>query len=139
MSERVYEFDRSEEEKLKKMLAYDPFTDPSVIPHSKGSNEGAPSSESNIAKLAEKDKYYDVIFARQEYSLREGASVGLAPDKVYLYLKAKDEFFPRAEEKLKANFSSFKRASQEVESKLVTFIKEEQERSNEGFGMLFGG
>ncbi|MGC8687294.1 MAG: hypothetical protein ACP5RM_01175 [Candidatus Micrarchaeia archaeon] len=135
MTERVYEFDKSEEEKLKKMLAYDPFTDPSAIPPSK---DGA-SAENGIAKLAEKDKYYDVIFARQEYSLREGASVGLATDKVFLYLKANDEFFPRAEEKLKANFQSFKRASPEAESKLVAFIKEEQERSNEGFGMLFGG
>ena len=38
------------------------------------------------------DKNLNVIFARQEYSLREGTSLGLDPNKCYLYLKANDEF-----------------------------------------------
>ncbi|MGC8669580.1 MAG: hypothetical protein ACP5TL_00290 [Candidatus Micrarchaeia archaeon] len=139
--ERVYTFAKADEEKLKSMLAYDPYTDPAVIPVAKKGDEQGRDQliKENLEKLAQKDKYYDVIFARQEYSLREGGSMGMDDSKIFLYLKASEEFLTKAEEKLKSNFESFKHASPEDEQKVIKFIKEEQERSDAGFGLIFGG
>ncbi|MEM0149645.1 MAG: hypothetical protein QXW10_01995 [Candidatus Micrarchaeaceae archaeon] len=139
--ERVYVFDKADEEKLKSMLAYDPYTDPSVIPPAKkGEDENREQAiKANMERLAQQDKFFDVIFARQEYSLREGGAIGMDDSKVYLYLNAGDEFIGKAEMRLKQNFKSFKRASAEDEQKIIKFIKDEQKRSDEGFGLIFGG
>ncbi|MGC8652193.1 MAG: hypothetical protein ACP5UH_03005 [Candidatus Micrarchaeia archaeon] len=139
--ERVYSFDKAEEEKLQHMLAYDPYTDPSVIPPAgKGEDpEREKAIKANLEKLMQSDKFFDVIFARQEYSLREGSSMGMDEGKVYLYIKAGEDFLAKAEEKLKQNFQSFKRVDEAEEQKVISFIKEEQDRSNAGFGLIFGG
>ncbi len=138
--ERVYIFDKGDEEKLKKLLSYDPYTDPSIIPPGRGDDpEREKAIKANMEKLANDDPLYDVIFARQEYSIRDGASLGLDENKIYLYIKANEDFIAKAELKLKKNFESFKRASLEEEQKVIAYIKDEQERSNAGFGMIFGG
>jgi hypothetical protein len=139
--EKVYIFDKADEDKLKKMLAYDPYTDPSIIPPAKKGEEADRDKviKENMEKLAQQDKFFNIIFARQEYDLREGGSIGMDAGKIYLYIKASDDFLSKAEARLKQNFDSFKIASTEESEKVISFIKEEQKRSDEGFGLLFGG
>ncbi len=121
----VYELDGSESSELKKLLEYDPYLDKSL-------------GEEALKKLHD-DKFANVIFSRQEYSLREGAALGLDEKKCYLYLKANGDFLKLADEKLKKNFKSAKRAPQEQEDRFVALIEDEQNRGNAGIGAIFGG
>ncbi|HUC39057.1 MAG TPA: hypothetical protein VL944_02915 [Candidatus Acidoferrum sp.] len=125
MTAAVYEIDAAESESLKKFLEYDPYLDKSL-------------GEEELKKL-NTDKEANVIFSRQEYSLRDGASLGLQRGKFYLYIKANDDFLKVADAKLKKSFKSAKRASREEEEKFISVIEEEQNRGNAGIGMIFGG
>ncbi len=125
MQERVYVADLSLAEPIKKFLAYDPYLD-----NSKSSEELAALKNDAVA---------NVIFARQEYQVRDGASFDLDRSKVYVYIKANEEFFTLAEKKLKDNVSSIERADEETERRVVTSINEEQRRAESGIGSIFGG
>ncbi len=153
MPARVYVCEKSEAEELKKALSYDPYLDPNLIPASVTPKDKKESdlSEEERKQIAEREevvaenlkKLHEslqgrIIFARQEYSLRDGASVGLNEGMVYLYLSAPDEFLNGAEERFKTEFKSVKRASKEEETKVIETIKEEEERANSGFGSIFG-
>jgi uncharacterized protein YaaR (DUF327 family) len=154
MSERVYSFDKSDMEKLSKALSYDPYLDKNLLPdmpkefEDKKYMEQHPEQKQQMEALQKRieeaknrlknDKNLNVIFARQEYSLREGASLGLEPEKCYLYLKANDEFLKGAEERLKAEYKSFAVADSETSQKVIKAIHDEEERANAGFGSIFG-
>ncbi|MCL4389489.1 MAG: hypothetical protein M1528_01250 [Candidatus Marsarchaeota archaeon] len=125
MSISVYEVDASEADALKKFLEYDPYLD-------KALNEEA-------LKNLRSDKLANVIFARQEYSLRDGESIGMPPGKSYLYIKAGDEFLKLAEEKLLKNFKTVKKAPKTAEQKFIAIIDDEESRGNAGIGSIFGG
>lgn len=152
MSIRVYECDKSEADALKKVLEYDPYLDPSRIPKSrydekelkKLSPEEQKAYEEDEAKRKEamkklsEDKFANVIFARQDYDLRDGGMFGLDSGKYYLYLSAPDDFLSLAEERFKNEFKSIKRAPKEVEEKVTAKIKEEKDKVNVGLGSIFG-
>lgn len=121
----VYECDASESGELKKFLEYDPYLDQSL-------------DEEALKKL-NGDKQANIIFSRQDYSLRDGASIGLVQGKSYLYLQANDDFLKEADKKLKNSFKGIKRASKEDEQKLINIIEEEHNRGNAGIGAIFGG
>ena len=121
----VFECDASEAEALKKALEYDPYLDKSL-------------DESALKKLTT-DKDANIIFARQEYELRDGGAFGLDSGKYYLYLKANDEFLKGAEEKLKKQFKTVKRAAPQEEGKVIKVIEEEENQVNAGVGSIFGG
>ncbi len=121
----VYEIDSSEVEAFKKFLEYDPYLDKSL-------------GEEELKKLND-DKLANVIFARQEYSLRDGRALGMPDGKYYLYIKANDDFLRLAGEKLLKNFKTVKRASKEAEEKFISIVNEEEERANAGVGSIFGG
>ncbi|MCL5262550.1 MAG: hypothetical protein M1390_01790 [Candidatus Marsarchaeota archaeon] len=125
MAERVYVCDEAEYPALKKALEYDPYLDKSL--------------DDEKLRALKGDKYANVIFSRQEYSLREGAALGLEKGKYYLYIKANEDFMKDAEERLAHEFKSVKRAPPEAEGKVIALINEEQSRANEGFGSIFGG
>ncbi len=125
MSERVYECDRNDYERLKKLLEYDPYLDKSI------------SSEQ--LETIRNDKYANIIFARQSYVLKDGSSLGMDAKKYYLYLKAGDEFFKDAEEKLKKEIASIKRSDSETEKKIIAIINEEENKGNYGIGLILGG
>lgn len=151
--ERVYECDQSEGKELKKILSYDPYLDPNLIPKSREMDEKqlAQMSEADkkayaeqeaktkeaIAKL-KSDKMLNVIFVRQDCDLREGKAIGISDDKLYLYVKAPDDFFPNAEERFKRDFKTVKRANPETEKKFISLKEEEESRANAGFGAIFG-
>jgi len=154
MSERVYSFDKSDMEKLSKALSYDPYLDKNLLPDMPKEFEDKKYMEQHLEQKQQmealqkrieeaknrlkNDKNLNVIFARQEYSLREGASLGLEPEKCYLYLKANDEFLKGAEERLKAEYKSFAVADSETSQKVIKAIHDEEERANAGFGSIFG-
>jgi hypothetical protein len=151
MPARVYECDKSEAETLKKVLEYDPYLDPKLVPASKSDKDLKMMSEEDQKKYKEEeekskeairklheDKYANVIFARQGYSLREGAALGLSSDKFYLYLDANEQFFGLAEERFKREFKTVKRAGQSEEKKVIETIKAEEDKAAVGFGSIFG-
>lgn len=125
MAERVYECDRVDHEKLKRLIEYDPYLDKSL-------------TSEQIEKIRN-DRYANIIFARQSYVLKDGSSLGMDPGKYYLYLKAGDEFFKDSEEKLKKEIPSIKRLDPESEKKVVDIINEEESKGNYGIGMIMGG
>ncbi|MGC8537584.1 MAG: hypothetical protein ACP5MZ_01190 [Candidatus Micrarchaeia archaeon] len=146
----VYECGRSEAEQLKKLLSYDPYLDPNVIPSAKEDKPAKEMTEEEKMAAAERDKkiqanlekakeeFGDLIFARQEYSIRDGAVLGLDSDKVYLYLKANEDFLSKADSILESKIHGLKRASKEVEEKVITIIKGEEDAASAGFGSIFG-
>jgi hypothetical protein len=148
---RVYECDRSEVEELKKTLAYDPYLDPNVVPPSPKEKPSDKMTDEEKKEMAEKDKRLSetlkklseslkgkIIFSRQEYSLRDGATLGLKENLSYLYLNAPDEFLKGAEERFRTEFKTIKRAGKEEEAKVIQAIKDEEEKANVGFGSIFG-
>lgn len=121
----VYECDASEANELKKFIEYDPYLDKSL-------------GEEALKKL-NSDKEANIIFSRQEFSLRDGASLGLSKEKSYLYINANDDFLKGADEKLKKNFKSLKRAPKEEEEKFISVVEEEHNEGNAGISTIFGG
>lgn len=150
---RVYECDESEVKTLKKLLSYDPYLDPNLIPKlpEVSEKDRAAMSEQQRAELKAKedaasaaskklreDKYANVIFVRQDCDLREGRAIGVENDKSYLYVKATDDFLNLAEERFKKEFKTVKRAPQDVEKKFIALKEEEESKANAGFGSIFG-
>jgi len=125
MQERVYEFDISEQQLLKKTVTYDPFVDSSI-------------TKEQLEQIKQ-DKYANVIFVRQNCILKDGTLLGMDKGKCYLYIKAEDHFMGPAEERLKRDFKSVKRSDKETEEKIISKIREEESNSNSGVGMIFGG
>ncbi|EQD46789.1 hypothetical protein B2A_08740 [mine drainage metagenome] len=151
MPARVYECSKSEAEALKKLLSYDPYLDPNVIPSSKDdkplkemTDEEKKAAEDRDKMVKEnldkiKQEYGDLIFARQEYSIRDGAMLGLDESKTYLYLKANEDLLNKADSILENRIKGLKRSSSDVENKVIGIIKEEEENASAGFGSIFGG
>jgi hypothetical protein len=153
MAERVYECDASEAKELKKLLTYDPYLDPNLIPKLSDVDEkelakmtdeqrkaikDKEDAASAASKKLHEDKYANVIFARQDTDMREGKSIGIDDAKYYLLIKATDEFLTLAEERFQKEFKTVKRASPEAEKKFITLKIEEESKANAGFGAIFG-
>lgn len=124
MPAQVYVCDAKDAEKLKKLMEYDPYLDKSM-------------SDEQLSKLKD-DPEANIIFARQDYKIKDGASVGLPEDKCYLYLSANEEFMKQADAKLKKNIESAKRADPETEKKVIETIEKEISDSETGLGSIFG-
>ena len=151
MPVHVYECGKPEAEALKKLLSYDPYLDPNIIPSSKDDKPSKEMTEEERREAAEREKriqenlrkvreeYSDIIFARQEYSLRDGVTLGLDSDKVYLYLKANEDFLNKADKLLASKINGLKRTPNDVEGKVIAVIKEEEDKASAGFGSIFGG
>lgn len=153
MPERVYECDKSEQEELKRILAYDPYLDTSLIPpeikeekiaQDKLTPEQKTAIEERSKKVAEANRFLSenpkgkYIFARQQCEIKDGAALGLNGSMCYLYINATEDFLNGAELRFKNEFKSVKRAAKDAEEKVINAIKEEQERANLGFGSIFG-
>ncbi len=151
MVARVYECDKSEAEALKKVLEHDPYLDPKLVPPSKSDKDLKLMSEEDQKKYREEeakskeaikklheDKYANVIFVRQNCSLRDGATVDLDRNKSYLYLDASEQFLGLAEECFKMEFKTIKRVTKSEEEKVIGIIKAEEDKAATGFGSIFG-
>lgn len=124
MTAIVYQCDSSESVALKKFLEYDPYLDQSL-------------NDEQLKKLRD-DKEANIIFSRQEYSLRDGASLSLDPGKSYLYINANDDFLKGADAKLKRNFKTIRRAPEDAEKAFIYIVDEEHNMGNAGIGAIFG-
>jgi hypothetical protein len=93
------------------------------------------NKQKDLKAVLEADPYSAQSFARAGYKLRDGATLGEAKDKVFLYLSASDEFVKKADEKLK---DIAKKLSGKDEERIIAKIKEEEETAESGFGSLFG-
>lgn len=111
-------------EELKKTLEYDPYLDKS-------------KTGEELEKM-KADEDANVIFARQDYWLRDGATLGLDREKCYLVLSAVDEFLGKAEAKLKKLYPEIGKADEELGKKIVGEIEKERSESESGLGMIFG-
>ena len=146
----VYICDRADVDRLKKMLAYDPYLDPNIIPH-RSEKDLERMSDEDKKLMAEEDKrvsenlaqlksdvFFDVIFARQEYELIDGVTLGLDKEKYYLYMKSNEEFLEKSDKKLEKNFNGVKRADKITENKVIAFVEERNSKADAGFGSIFG-
>ena len=124
MPGRVYSCNSGDAQALKKLLEYDPYLDNTVTPE-------------QLNKIKD-DVMANVIFARQDYQLKDGISLGLDRGKYYLYLSAVDDFFENAEKKLKQGIPSITRVDQELEAKVIATLEGERKESEEGLGLIFG-
>ncbi|MEM3841101.1 MAG: hypothetical protein QXN59_00175 [Candidatus Micrarchaeaceae archaeon] len=125
MAERVFEFDPQQKPQVKKLIEYDPYLDQSL-------------DDAALKKMKE-DEYANIIFTRQECEIKDGDMIGMDASKCYLYIKANEEFMPKAESKLKREIPGIKRCDAKSEEKVIAFINEEKEKGNVGFGSIFGG
>ena len=124
MPTRVYVCDSKDYEKLKKLMEYDPYLDKSL-------------NDEQLSKIKD-DKEANVIFARQDYMIKDGISVSLDSGKYYLYLSANEEFLQQADPKLKKNIEGITRAEPDVEAKVVEVVETERSESESGIGSIFG-
>lgn len=151
MAAHVYEFDKSELDELKKLLSYDPYLDPNVIPPSPSVDKSKESPEERkmreerergvqerLRSLRENDRHFEVIFSRQEYEIFDGAALGLDAEKSYLYLKANEEFLGKADAALEQKVKNLKRAGKEAEERVLKKVLEDEESANAGLGSIFG-
>jgi hypothetical protein len=124
MPSRVYICDIADNNALIKLMSYDPYLDKSL-------------SDEKIAEI-KNDPEANIIFARQDYNIKDGISIGLERDKSYLYLSASEEFLDQADKKLKNIIKSIKRADKETEQKVIEIVEGERSSSEEGLGSIFG-
>ena len=116
--------DQKDIEMLKKLMSYDPFLDKS-------------KTTEQLAEM-KKDENAMVIFARQDYWIKDGITLGLDREKYYLVLSAVDAFLDKAEPKLKEGVPSIARADPETETKIIGEMDRERNQSESGLGMIFG-
>ena len=105
-------------------MSYDPFLDRSFTPD-------------QLSKMKD-DEEANVIFARQDYWIKDGITLGLDRNKYYLVISGIDEFLNKAEPKLMKLLPDIKRADPELETKVVAEIEKERKESESGLGMIFG-
>ena len=109
---------------MKKLLSYDPYLDNTV-------------SAEQLQKIKE-DPEANIIFARKDYVIKDGITLGMDKDKYYLYIVADDEFMLGGEKKLKASVPSLARADESTEKKVIQAIEEERNNADSGVGLIFG-
>ncbi len=105
-------------------MEYDPYLDKNL-------------NEEQLVKLKD-DVQANVIFARQDYNIKDGISLNLDEKKVYLYLSAVEEFLEKADKKLKSSIKSIARADAETETKIISIVETERSQSEQGLGLIFG-
>ncbi len=105
-------------------MSYDPFLDKSF-------------TGEQLEKM-KADEDANIIFARQDYWIKDGISLGLDRDKYYIVISAVEEFLNKAEPKLKKTIPGIKRADPEIEAKVIAEIEKERNESESGLGMIFG-
>ena len=93
------------------------------------------SKKKELDKVLEADPYEQDSFARAGYKLKDGGMLELDKEKCYLYIKAGEDFFKKADEKLK---EVAKVCNEEITKKVIEKIQEEEKNAASGIGDIFG-
>ncbi|MBI5228147.1 hypothetical protein HY988_06160 [Candidatus Micrarchaeota archaeon] len=89
----------------------------------------------DVEKILESDPYSDDSFARTGYKVKDGGVLGEDKAKLYIYIKAADEFLKKADIRLKGIAEP---APEEVQKRVREQIVKEEEQAESGFGAIFG-
>ena len=88
-----------------------------------------------LNKIISADPYSPDSFTRVDCRVKEGSFLEQDKAKLYVYLSAADDFFKKAEEKLKG---VVERCKPEVEEAIIKRITDEDEQAQSGMGAIFG-
>ena len=92
--------------------------------------------QKELKAVLEADPYAEGSFARVGYKLREGSSLGEDKAKVFVFINASDDFFKKADEKLKGIAKPLTGKDAE---RVIGKIVAEEESAESGLGSIFGG
>jgi predicted component of viral defense system (DUF524 family) len=93
------------------------------------------NKKKDITKILEADPYADDSFARMGYKVKDGQFLGEDMAKMYVYIKAAEDFLKKADERLKG---VAERCKPEVEKRIHEKIQAEEESAEAGLGNIFG-
>jgi hypothetical protein len=96
--------------------------------------EAALADKQKVLSVLESDPYGNPSFSRNGYKVKEGIE-GLDKGKVYIFMRATEEFASFAKEKLK---DVAKESSPQVAQAVAKAISEEENNAECGFGSIFG-
>ncbi len=91
------------------------------------------SKKKDVEKILEADPYAADSFARTGYKMKDGVVLGEDKAKSYIYMSAPDDFFKKADERLK---DVAKHAPAEVEKRVIEKIQKEEESVAEGVASI---
>lgn len=91
------------------------------------------SKKGELTKLLEADPYSEDSFARVGYKVKDGASVGEDPERLYVCISASEDFLKKADERLK---DLAKPAKEDVQKRVMDRITEEEERVGSGVASI---
>jgi len=97
--------------------------------------EAPTMNKAKVTAIVEAEPYAHVSFSRNGYKVKDGATIGEEKDKVYVFMRATDEFAKFAREKLKDVAAESK---PEVAERVAKKIEEEESSAQVGFGAIFG-
>lgn len=97
--------------------------------------EALTSNKAKVIAIVEADPYGHTSFSRNGYKVKDGTVVGEDKEKVYVFMKATDEFARFAKEALKDVAAV---CAPEVAVRVSKKIEEEESNSQVGFGAIFG-
>ncbi|MEM4634220.1 MAG: hypothetical protein QW275_03640 [Candidatus Anstonellaceae archaeon] len=96
----------------------------------------APLSEkAKLLSVLEADPYGNPSFSRNSYKVKEGSAIGQDNGKIFVFMRATEEFASFAREKLKGVAVE---SSREVAAAVAKAIQEEENNAEVGFGSIFG-
>ena len=93
------------------------------------------AKKKEVTKILEADPYADDSFARAGYKVKDGQFLDEDKSKMYIYIKASEEFLKKADERLKG---AAERSKPDVEKRVMEKIVAEEESAETGLGGIFG-
>ncbi|HIH18832.1 TPA: hypothetical protein HA225_02545 [Candidatus Micrarchaeota archaeon] len=93
------------------------------------------ADKAKLTAILEADPYAQKSFSRNGYKVKDGASLGQDKEKVFVFMRASEEFASIAKEKLK---DAAAQSKPEVADAVAKKIEEEESNAEVGFGAIFG-
>ena len=89
----------------------------------------------DVTKILEADPFADDSFARNGYKVKDGSVLEEDKSKLFVYIKASEDFLKKADIRLKGIAEP---APAEVQKRVGEKIVKEEEQAESGFGAIFG-
>jgi len=92
-----------------------------------------------LKRVLDENPFADDSFAKNGYTLKESAALGLKSGAYVLYFESADEALAKKlAEKLKTALPNAKETTGEEKAKIIAQIKSESDSAAAGFGSIFG-